>query len=124
MPALKVLQPQEVEVYYLLPALRREIAIALKQAGKAQKMIAVLLGITEAAVSHYFSGKRAADVSLPEGFVKLVHERAARIKDSHSANAQIQYLLRQANESRLLCKIHFGMDKNVPAGCAICFAQR
>jgi hypothetical protein len=120
MTNLKVLQPQEVEVFYLLPALRRELAKALKEAGKSQKAIAVLLGITEAAVSQYLSDKRGAGIVMPAAFIDKVKEHAAKITDQSSCYLQLQQLVKQANDSRLLCQIHAQMDKSM-THCNVCF---
>ena len=68
----KLLQPQEIEVFYILPALRRELAVSLKSAGKSQKAIAGLLGVTEAAVSQYFSSKRASQVKFSDSLKKAI----------------------------------------------------
>ena len=70
MGMLKVLQPQEVEVFYLLPTLRKEIAKALKTRGHDQKRIAAMLGVTDAAVSQYISGKRGSDCNPVRRFVR------------------------------------------------------
>jgi predicted transcriptional regulator len=118
---LKVLQPQEIEAFYLLPALRRELARALKELGKDQKTIAELLGVTGAAVSHYISGKRGTDMELPPTFVKKVRERAKTVKDQASAYAQLQHLVKDANKAKLLCKMHLKMDKNVAPACKLCY---
>ena len=121
---LKVLQPQEIEAFYLLPALRRELAGALKALGKDQKTIASLLGVTGAAVSHYLSGKRGAEMEMPASFVAKVRERAKHIKDSASAYAALQRLVRDANDDRLLCTLHLKMDSSLAKGCALCYEGR
>ena len=51
--SLKQLMPQEIEVWYIIPAVRRELAKSMVKIGLKQKQIAVTLGITEAAVSQY-----------------------------------------------------------------------
>lgn len=53
------MQPCESAVKYKVPAIKAELARKLKKEGKSQKEIAKLLGVTEAAVSQYLSGKRA-----------------------------------------------------------------
>jgi len=53
------MQPCESAVKYKVPAIKAELARKLKKEGKSQKDIAKLLGVTEAAVSQYLSGKRA-----------------------------------------------------------------
>ena len=62
----KLIHPQEVEVFYLLPAIRRDIAISFKEAGMDQKQIAKVLGVSEPSVSHYFNSKRATEVEFTE----------------------------------------------------------
>ena len=62
--------PCETIVWHILPAIRRELAkIMVEKRGLTQKEAAKRLGLTEAAVSRYFSGKRAY-ISLPNGEVK------------------------------------------------------
>lgn len=68
------MQPCESAVKYKVPAIKAELARKLKKEGKSQKEIAKLLGVTEAAISQYLSGKRARkkakqtlrDSSIPE----------------------------------------------------------
>jgi hypothetical protein len=56
-PTMKI--PCEIIVWYILPAIRKEFAKALiKNHDLTQKKVADKLGITEAAVSRYLSGKR------------------------------------------------------------------
>ena len=59
------LMPQEIEVWYLLPALRREIALELINKYKfSQREISEILGITESAVSQYLKSKRANELKF------------------------------------------------------------
>lgn len=120
MGGLKVLQPQEVEVFYLLPAIRRELAISLKEAGHGQKQIAAMLGVTDAAISQYVSGKRGAEALSPT-FNKLIKQAAADVKDGRSAYAVTQQLMQQASDSGLLCEMHMRLDPSVPQKCNVCF---
>lgn len=51
--------PCEIVTWYLLPAIRRELSLILiTNHGLYQKDVAILLGITDAAVSQYISKKR------------------------------------------------------------------
>ena len=56
--------PQEIEVWYIIPALRREFASILKEKGFPQKQIAEKLKLTESAVSQYLKLKRAKDLEV------------------------------------------------------------
>jgi predicted transcriptional regulator len=114
------LQPQEVEVFYILPAIRRELSIALKAAGRPQKEIAKLLGVTEAAVSQYLSAKRASEVQFPEDIAKAIREAAPRITDPQSMVRETQQILASAKQDRFICKMHERVA-DVPKGCDVCF---
>ena len=54
--------PQEIEVWYVIPAIRREFAKGLIKKGLKQREVARMLGVTDAAVSQYFSSKRGSEV--------------------------------------------------------------
>jgi predicted transcriptional regulator len=54
---VKLLLPQEVETFYIIPALRKHIAIALKKSGMKQKDVADILQVNSAAISQYSSSK-------------------------------------------------------------------
>ena len=115
------LQPQEVEVFYILPAIRRELSIALKALGKPQKEIAQLLGVTEAAVSQYISHKRATDVAFPEDLKESITAAAKRITDKQSMIQETQAILKAARQDKVICKMHEKVTGEIPAGCDICF---
>lgn len=117
-----LLQPQEVEVYYLLPAIRKEFALALKRTGRAQKEIAQILGVTEAAVSQYCHSKRGQDVAFPQELSRKVEEAAGKVTDQQSMMREVQAILRAAKESRLTCRLHEQMAA-VPHGCDACFRE-
>ena len=72
--------PQEIEVWYVLPALRREFAkVLIKEHKLTQKRVAELLKITEAAVSQYITGKRASQVEFAEDVLKEIRKSARRV---------------------------------------------
>ena len=52
--------PQEIELWYVIPSLRKALVTVLKKKGMKQKDIAPLLGISEPAVSQYMKDKRAS----------------------------------------------------------------
>lgn len=51
--------PCESATKYKVPAIKAKLAHKLKEQDYSQKQIASILGVTEAAVSQYLSGKRA-----------------------------------------------------------------
>ncbi len=92
------MMPQEVEVWYVLPAIRRELAKVMKtkvvtrtnEDGEkvdhkvTQKEIARMLGVTEPAITQYLLKKkgqrsRGDQVSLPDHILKEIDKSADRM---------------------------------------------
>lgn len=115
--------PCEIVVWYLLPAIRSELAKALEKEGVRQKDIAVYFGTTPAAISQYSSGKRGHAIEFPDDILKEIKELAKRIdKEKLSPEKIIQnicVLCKMARNSMVLCKIHKSVE-NVPEGCNTC----
>ena len=57
-----------------VPAIKAKLAKELKKKGCSQKEIATILGVTEAAVSQYLSGKRAKQKKESKDNVKDIPE--------------------------------------------------
>ena len=114
--------PQEIEVWYILPAIRRELAKSMIEDYKlSQKETAKILNITESAVSQYVKSKRAKEVEFKGDASKKIKEAAGRIiKDSKMLMKEVYDLSGVIKVSKLLCEIHMQHDKNVPKGCDIC----
>lgn len=113
--------PQEIEVWYILPSLRKKLAKDLVSLGMKQKEVASTLGITEAAVSQYFKSKRAKDIEFNKKIkdsIKISAQRIYRNKNSYLKEIQdISNLIKKEN---ILCEIHKKYD-NLPKKCNICF---
>ncbi|MFH1971940.1 MAG: helix-turn-helix domain-containing protein [archaeon] len=113
--------PQEVEVWYVIPALRKGLAKSLLELGLSQKEIAKKLQLTEPAVSQYLKGKRGNDVKFSENALKQIKSSAKKIKVSNSKTIAGKELFRLTAYVRktCLCKIHKGLEKN-RGTCNIC----
>ena len=106
-----MLQPQEIEVLYIIPAIRRELAKALIKVNLSQKAVAQILGITPAAISQYISEKRAKEVKFNEAFQKLIEESAKKIAQNHFLVIQeINELCQNFRKSDLICQVHKQLD--------------
>ena len=113
--------PQELEVWYILPAIRKELVLAMIRQKLKQKNIAKLLSITGAAVSQYVTNKRASNIKFDEDLKKVIGEAAKRIiKNPTEASKEIIKISRLTKENGVLCKIHRDMDKNISKKCKIC----
>jgi len=113
--------PQEVEVWYVIPALRKELAKSLLELGLSQKEIAKRLQLTEPAVSQYLKGKRGNDVKFSDNALKQIKSSARRINNSTSKTITNKEIFRLTSYIRktCLCKIHKGLDKDRRA-CSVC----
>lgn len=59
--------PQEIEVWYVIPAIRSWISRCLIEDFDASyEKIGKILGVSRAAISQYVKGKRAAKIKLPK----------------------------------------------------------
>ena len=111
--------PQHIELWYLMPAIRRELSKELKRKGLSQRKIAEALGVTDAAVSQYLKLKRAK-ISLPEELNWKIKESAGRIYRGKPAFEELFSLVKEAR-GETLCQIHKKVDSDVPDSCNLCF---
>jgi uncharacterized protein len=113
--------PQEIEVWYVIPAIRREIAKTLKEKGMKQTEIAKRMGLTKSAVTQYLNAKRAKDFKFKEGILKDIQASALRINNSMDTVREIQYILGIARKENFVCDLHMSMNKSLPNKCDVCF---
>jgi len=118
--------PQEIEVWYILPAIKRGIAIELVSKGLKQKDIAKLLKVTEASVSNYLKSKRATTIKfnkIVESEIKKSAEKLLSAKENHTNKALIEELQRICaiiKDEKILCKAHKQFDSSISKNCCIC----
>ncbi|MHA2366372.1 MAG: transcriptional regulator [Candidatus Hodarchaeales archaeon] len=128
--------PVEIEYWYVLPTIRRELTKTLKSMGKLrQKEIAKILGITEAAVSQYIKGTRGVlelangDVlELPEWLRNEINDSCETILKHKEKENVRKIFLTEVNRliieirnrpKEFLCGLHeaFGL---VDDNCVVC----
>jgi predicted transcriptional regulator len=72
--------PCEIIVWEILPVIRKEFAKSLiKNHGLTQRKAAEKLGLTEASISRYVSGKRGKIKKLNKELMKEIQESTSRI---------------------------------------------
>jgi len=119
-----VLMHQEIEVWYVLPALRRELVKSLvRKYRMAQKDVAEMLGITKAAVSQYLKDKRAKEVVLNAKILKEIEKSAGRLYNKGSSiMRELNLLSEMPLVKQVVCKYHKmkcgGLHK-----CNVCFEK-
>lgn len=120
---MKALYPQEIEVFYLIPTIRRELAVQFKKQQIRQRKIAELLGVTEAAISQYINKKRASEVELGNEVRKEIEKAAGKISNPIEAIGEVQRILQYIKKTRLICKYHHKFMKGIPKDCSVCFPE-
>jgi predicted transcriptional regulator len=99
------LLPQEIEVWYIIPAVRKEFAkqltskyeLSYEKAGK-------ILGISKAAISQYLSDKRANKIKLNNEIKKEITKSAKIIEENPKlALTEIQKILKFMKDTNCYC---------------------
>ena len=119
--------PQEIEVRYILPAIRKELArIFIHEHKRSQKEAAKILGLTEAAISQYQHSKRAKEVVFSEAVVNEIRKSADNIlADKNSRQRLMAEMYRITNLTtvrQVLCDIHRSQSKDLE-NCNVCFDE-
>jgi predicted transcriptional regulator len=119
------IMPQELEVWYLLPALRKEFAkIFVGEYNLKQKEVAHLIGLTEAAVSQYLQSKRGTELKFTTDEKNLISKYAKKIiADRENFNLHLFDVCRELCQLGTICSIHKRMDKAHAKNCNICHRQ-
>ena len=114
--------PQEIEVWYILPAIRKEIAQAMANKGLKQVEIADFLGITKSAVNHYLKQKRARELIFPPEIKQEIEKSVDTVlKNKQLLGAELQRLCEIIRKCKYLCKVHHKFTKEeISEKCRIC----
>lgn len=116
---MKVMMPQELEVWYIIPAIRREFAKIMLTKGLSQKRIAETLGITEAAVSHYMKSKRASGIEFKSDVSREIENSVDKIINGGCLVKETQKICELCKADLTLCELHhkFGVPNE---NCRVC----
>jgi predicted transcriptional regulator len=114
--------PQEIEVWYIIPAIRRELAKAMLKKGLKQKDVADRLGVTDAAISQYLKSKRASEVRFDSAMREEIEKSAERIMKGGNAMKEVQCIVRLCRMKGLVCRTGKKLG-NSPRGCRACFSE-
>ena len=113
------LLPQEIEVWYIIPAVRKEFARLLtKEHGLSYEKAGNALGISKAAVSQYLSNKRANKVCLDAKTKREIKKSADLInKNPRIAMIEIQGILKFMKDNHCSCNVCKQYNKDVIKYC-------
>lgn len=113
------LLPQEIEVWYIIPAVRKEFARLLtKEHGLSYEKAGTALGISKAAVSQYLSNKRANKVCLNAKTKAEIKKSAVLVfENARVAMTEIQRILKFMKDSHCSCNVCKQYNKDVIKYC-------
>jgi XRE family transcriptional regulator, thiamine biosynthesis regulator len=119
--------PYEIAAKSVIPAIRGMIAKSLIDRNMTQTEIAYSLGITQPAVSKYFSEKRgrAIDFDSRGDVLKMTEVIAEGISDHRLNRVQIANMIKEVCDyvmrSGYMCELHYGIDPQTKEmGCKMC----
>jgi predicted transcriptional regulator len=113
--------PQEVEVWFIMPALRKHFVNGFKKNNVKQKDIANRMNLTQAAVSQYTKNKRGNNVSFDEKIVRKINDSCKYIITQNDFRMRFQKILKEIKKSKTMCNVcHDHIDTDIK--CNICYA--
>lgn len=111
--------PQELEVWYIIPEIRRELVDNLIKLGLKKSEIAEKFKLTRAAVTQYSKEKRGKNIVLPIKIKKEIELSAKNIFDGSCVISEIQYICDIVKKNKVLCKLHKTFDDTCSC-CEVC----
>ena len=81
--------PCEIVVWYVIPAIRSELAKQLLKLGMKQKDISEIMDITQPAVSQYITDKRGSGIKLNKDIKNMIHEFAQELVEGESSKEDL-----------------------------------
>ncbi len=113
------LLPQEIEVWYIIPAIRKEFAKLLtKKHGMSYDKAGGILGISKAAISQYLSNKRANKIKLNSETKKEVAKSAKiLVENPKAAIGEVQRILKFMKDRKCSCDVCKKYNKEVLGYC-------
>ncbi len=99
--------PQELEVWYIIPAIRKELArVLVREHRISYEKAGALLGISKSAVCQYISNKRANKLKLPDNVrVKIAKAAERIIKRPKIAIIEIEKILGFIRQKKCCCEL-------------------
>lgn len=102
--------PCEMVVWYVIPAIRSELAKDLLTLGMKQKKISELMDITQPAVSQYITDKRGSGIEFSDEVNNLIQSFAQDLYDENATKFDIIprtcNICKKIKAEDILCQIH------------------
>ncbi|MBI2451734.1 hypothetical protein HYV50_01490 [Candidatus Pacearchaeota archaeon] len=111
--------PQEIEVWYIIPAIRREMSMCFSKEHKiSYDNIALMMGLTKAAISQYIAGKRVEKIRMHPKAIEEVKNSCNRVvKNKGNVTKEILKVLEIIKKKKLHCEMCGEMIDGVLHDC-------
>lgn len=111
--------PQEIEVWYIIPVIRKEMSICFSKEHKiSYDNIALMMGLTKAAISQYISGKRVEKIKIHPKALEEVKVSCKRVVSNKSiVIKEISRILEIIKRKKLHCEMCGKMIEGVLHDC-------
>lgn len=111
--------PQEIEVWYIIPAIRREMAMCFSREHEiSYDNIASMMGLTKAAISQYIAGKRVERIKMhPKALEEVKISCNKIVKNKSTATNEILRILEIIKKKKLHCEMCGEMIDGVLHNC-------
>ena len=110
--------PQEIEVWYVIPAIRKELArVFINKYKMTQEKAASILGVSKSAVSQYLSSKRATLKFNKEVISEIVKSADRIVKDRNIVVKEIVRIINYMKGRGFLCSVCKKYNKGVINVC-------
>jgi len=111
--------PQEIEVWYIIPAIRREFArILTKKYNLTLDKTGMILGVSKAAISQYLNKKRATALRIPASIKKEMEKSAAvMVKNENLAVREIIRIMNLMKKGKCGCSVCKKYNKGILKQC-------
>ncbi len=119
--------PCEMVVWYVIPAIRSELAKDLLKLGMKQKDISELMDITQPAVSQYLTDKRGSGIQFNDDVKELISDFADDLYSGNAGKSDIISrtcaICKKIKTEDILCQLH--QEKgDIPADCKDCLSSQ
>lgn len=118
--------PCEMVVWYVIPAIRSELAKDLLKLGMKQKDISELMDITQPAVSQYLTDKRGSGIQFNDDVKELISGFANDLYNGNAGKSDIIsrtcFICKKIKTEDILCQLHHEKG-DIPADCKACLSS-
>ncbi|MFC1801276.1 transcriptional regulator [Nanoarchaeota archaeon] len=102
----KLIFPQEIEVWYILPAIRKYMALELIKSGLNQSQVSKLLDCSRASINQYTKQQRGQEILNSKIKQEIKKSSSLIINNKSNVFQEIMRVNQIVKNTGLLCQLH------------------